>query len=140
MKTLVSSETIQYIYDIYVAECLAKNLPAQNKLTEKQQTEIFSVIKSASNVVFGKKLYPTILHKVAFIIYSLNKRHILLDGNKRFSLLLTLYILRENNVNHTKMAIDDWEMLIMRIATDVNYSLEKTTIFLQRKFSNSTSK
>lgn len=133
MKTLISSEAVQYIYDIYVAECLAKNLPVQNKLTEKQQAEIFGVVKSAANVVFGKKLYPTILHQIAFILYTLNKKHILLDGNKRFSLLLALYILKENNINHTKMAVDDWEMLVIRIAADVNYSLEKATAFLRRK-------
>jgi prophage maintenance system killer protein len=80
--------------------------PPTNTTTEKRcqapsraQAEIFGVIKSAANIVFGRKLYPTVLHQVAFILYTLNKKHILLDGNKRFSLLLILYILRENNGN-----------------------------------------
>ena len=133
MKTLISVEAIQYIYDIYVAECTAKKLPAQNKLTEKQQTEIFGIIKSATNTVFGKKLYPTIIHQVSFILYSLIKNHILLDGNKRFSLILTLYILKENHINCAKMTSEDWEMLVMRIASDVNYSLDKTIKFLKHK-------
>ncbi|MDR1453281.1 MAG: Fic family protein [Candidatus Margulisbacteria bacterium] len=136
MKTLISSEAIQYIYADYVVVCAQKNLPAQERLTEKQQAEIFGVIKSAANVVFGKKLYPTVLQQAAFILYTLNKRHILLDGNKRFSLMLVLYILHEYKIDDTKMSTDDWEMLIIRIAADVNYSLEKTTAFLENKLAS----
>ncbi len=135
MKTLVSSEAIQYIYDSYVTQCLAKKLPAQEKLTAKQQADIFGVIKSAANAVFGRRLYPTIFHQVAFILYTLNKRHILIDGNKRFSLMLALYILQEQGVAHTKMTADDWEMLVIRIAADTNYSIDKAVHFLNKKLS-----
>lgn len=135
MKHLLSRQAIQYIYQDYVDECLKKGLPAQQQLSETQLEKIFGVIKSAANAVFGKKLYPTIYHQVAFIMYQLNKQHILTDGNKRFSLLLALYILEMHKIHHSEMSMEDWEMFVMRIAADNKYSLEKAVVYLKKKLS-----
>jgi len=133
MKTLISIQAIHYVYAEFVKVGIANNLPVQNELPDEQLKKIFSIIKSAANTVFGKKLYPTIYHQTAFIIYQLNKQHILMDGNKRFSLMLAIYILDTSNIDYTKISADDWEMLIMRIAADQNYSLPKATKYLQKK-------
>ena len=133
MKTLISIQAVYYVYAEFVKTSRVNKLPIQDTLSDKQLEKIFGIIKSATNTVFNKKLYPTIYHQTAFIIYQLNKQHILFDGNKRFSLMLATYILDIHNIKHTKMSTDDWEMLIMRVAADSNYSLDKTAKYIQKK-------
>ena len=36
MKTLLSLQAIKYIYDDFVETCLAKKIPVQTELSEKQ--------------------------------------------------------------------------------------------------------
>ena len=133
MRTLISIQAINYIYKDFVADCLARKIPVQAELSESQLEKIFGIVKSASNAVFGKKLYPSVIHQAVFILYQLNKQHILTDGNKRFSLLLALYILDINQVGYAKMNQEDWEMLVMRIASDPVYSLSEAIAYIRKK-------
>lgn len=132
IKPLLSIKVIQFIYSEFVEACLTENLPVQRELSEKQLERIYSIIKSAKNAVFGIKLYPSIYHQVAFVLYQINKQHILLDGNKRLSLMVALYILDDHKIDHTKMHPKEWEDLVMMVAGS-KHSLAETTKHLQEK-------
>jgi prophage maintenance system killer protein len=62
----------------------------------------------------------------------LNKQHVLTDGNKRFSLLVAVYLL-EGSYSLVSMSSNDWEMLIMRIASDHIYTKEDVVEYLKEK-------
>lgn len=44
--------------------------------------------------------YPTFLDKIAHLLYSINKNHAFIDGNKRSSLALSAYFLQLNGYDH----------------------------------------
>lgn len=60
-----------------------------------------SSIKSIYQTFDGKELYPTILSKIVTVSYLLIKNHCFYDGNKRIAMMLLLYLLKVNNINHT---------------------------------------
>lgn len=60
-----------------------------------------SSIKSIYQTFDGKELYPTILSKIVTVSYLLIKNHCFYDCNKRIAMMLLLYLLKVNNINHT---------------------------------------
>lgn len=44
--------------------------------------------------------YPTFLDKIAHLLYSINKNHAFIDGNKRSSLALSAYFLQLNGYDY----------------------------------------
>ncbi len=44
--------------------------------------------------------YPTFLDKIAHLLYSINKSHAFIDGNKRSSLALSAYFLQLNGYDY----------------------------------------
>ena len=133
MKPLISKQAIQYLYNDFVAESLKQTLPVQKELTSNQLNLIYNLTLRSTNSVFGFKKYGLRLEQVAFIIFNLNKQHILEDGNKRFSLILGIYLLDSAGIDYQKISRSDWEMLIMRIASDTIYSIKDTISYLKEK-------
>ena len=56
-----------------------------------------SVLEHIQNDVY----YPTFEEKLVHLIYSINKLHIFLDGNKRSSLVLANYLLELNGYDYS---------------------------------------
>jgi death-on-curing protein len=133
MPVPLSKQALIYLYDSFVKEIQQRKLPVQEKITEKQIDQLFGIIESSANVVFGIKRYKDIFQKVSFIIYSINKKHILMDGNKRFALVVGIYILDQYGIDTEQMSSADWEMLIMRAATDHMFTVKDIERYLKEK-------
>lgn len=58
--------------------------------------EIEALVKLPRHQFFGFEQYPTIAEKAAIIFYSINKRQMFLNGNKRMSTLSLLVFLGIN--------------------------------------------
>jgi prophage maintenance system killer protein len=132
MRYIVSKQALIYLLDNFSYESEVKLLPYQKDVTKNQIEKMFSIIKSASTKIYGKVLYVSLIEKVSHIIYVLNKQHVLTDGNKRFSLLVAVYLL-EGSYSLVSMSSNDWEMLIMRIASDHIYTKEDVVEYLKEK-------
>jgi prophage maintenance system killer protein len=132
-KPLLSKQALVYLYQQFIANSLSLNLPVEKYIADHQIEALFSIILQAGNAVFGRKLYPSVIHQIAFILFETVKKHILVDGNKRFGLFLALNLFDSNRMEHTQMSPDDWEMLVMRIASDSNYTVKDTYFFIKKK-------
>ena len=132
-KSLLSKQAIFYLYQQFVTESLHQGLPVQNSLNQSQIDLVFSIMQQANNTVFGLKLYPTFYHKIAFILFEIIKKHIFVDGNKRFALLLTVYLLENLTFEKWTISREDLEMLVMRVASDTHYTLDDARAFLKLK-------
>ena len=130
---LISKQALIYLYDSFIKESISDDLPIQTHITDDQIERIHNLMLSAENSFFGLKPNKNIIEKVSFIINALNKNHILIDGNKRFSLLMAYYLLDTHGIDPKKISKKDWEMLIMRIATDREYTQKETFEFLTEK-------
>lgn len=61
-----------------------------------KQEEIDALVAIQSQGFFGIEAYPTLLEKAAIIFYTINKKQIFLNGNKRMSTLALLVFLGIN--------------------------------------------
>ncbi len=59
--------------------------------------DIDTLIAGPQQRFFGRDAYPTLEEKAAFLFYSINKRQIFLNGNKRMSTLCLIVFLAVNN-------------------------------------------
>lgn len=62
-----------------------------------KQDEIDALVATQSQSFFGIEAYPTLLEKAAIIFYTINKKQIFLNGNKRMSTLCLLVFLGIND-------------------------------------------
>jgi len=62
-----------------------------------RESDIATLIAGPRQRFFGRDAYPTIEEKAAFLFYSINKRQIFLNGNKRMSTLCLIVFLAVNN-------------------------------------------
>lgn len=60
-----------------------------------------SCVESVFQTYGGVELYPTIIDKIIQVSYSLIKNHCFIDGNKRIGVMVLLYLLEINEINHT---------------------------------------
>lgn len=69
-----------------------------------------NLLKSSIENVFqtyeGIELYPTIIDKIIQVSYSLIKNHCFIDGNKRIGVMILLYLLEINEINHIMSNLD----------------------------------
>ncbi|MBL7575506.1 death on curing protein [Peptoniphilus asaccharolyticus DSM 20463] len=69
-----------------------------------------NLLKSSIESVFqtyeGIELYPTIIDKIIQVSYSLIKNHCFIDGNKRIGVMILLYLLEINEINHIMSNLD----------------------------------
>ena len=133
MAFLLSKQSILYLLDELYKQSLSREESFPASINEKDIDKIYSIIKNASQSVFGIKRNPSFIEQIAYITFQINKQHILADGNKRLSLLITLYLCEKNKIHHEKMSQSDWEMYIMRIAADSQFTQEQATEYLIEK-------
>jgi prophage maintenance system killer protein len=131
MRFIISKQALVYLLELFVAQSVKNHLPCQKEYSVEQIDKLFSIIKSSSTKVFGEVRYVTLIEKISHIVYEINKQHILTDGNKRFSLLVALYLMDEKC--NSCLSKSDWEMLIMRIASDQIYTKEDVVEYLKEK-------
>lgn len=66
-----------------------------------------ALIKTPKSSYFGFEQYPTIASKAAIVFYTLNKKHLFLNGNKRLSVACLIIFLF---INGKKLRVDTGEM------------------------------
>lgn len=133
MATLLSKQALVYLFESLMEKSMESHQPFQTVLTDEQLDKLFAIIQRANQTIFGTKQHPTTLEQISFIVFQFNKHHILSDGNKRFSLLIALYLCSEYDIPCHKMSPSDWEMYIMRIASDSHFTLTQATDYLREK-------
>jgi len=62
-----------------------------------READLDALIQTPQKHFFGHVAYPTLEDKAAIIFYTINKRQIFLNGNKRMSTLALLVFLSINN-------------------------------------------
>lgn len=84
-------------------------------------------------VVFGRELYPTVWEKAAYIMQKITKKHIFKDGNKRTSLLATLFFLDKNGYEMT-LSTEEKKKLVLDVtlANDTKEEMRKLSVILER--------
>jgi prophage maintenance system killer protein len=133
MRFILSRQSLVYLYDKFRQMSQADAQPFATQLTEEQLDRLYGIIKGASTGFFGKVPFRDVLSKVAFVINGINRNHVLIDGNKRFSMIVALYLLDINHITHSKISQNDWEMLIMRVATDSKFTVRRIREYLKEK-------
>lgn len=63
------------------------------------QNNIDALVKTPQSNYFDVEQYPTLESKAAIIFYTLNKKHLFLNGNKRLSVACLVIFLIINNKN-----------------------------------------
>ncbi len=79
---------------------------------------IDSLIKIPKTSYFGNEQYPSLASKAAILFYTINKKHIFLNGNKRLSVACLIIFLR---INKKDLRVNQNEMLLKAL------ELAKTT-------------
>ncbi len=133
MAILLSKQAIVYLFESCQQESAVRCESFPEQLTDLDLNRLFSVIESADQSVFGVKTNDSLIKQITHIVFHLNKQHVLSDGNKRFSLLVVLYLCEEHYLQHNKMSASDWEMFIMRVASDSHFTKEQATEYLAEK-------
>ena len=77
-----------------------------------------ALIKLPRSDYFGEEQYPTLESKAAIIFYTLNKKHLFLNGNKRLSVACLIVFLF---INHKRLQTKENEMTVKAL------ELAKTT-------------
>ncbi|MEX0392929.1 type II toxin-antitoxin system death-on-curing family toxin [Leuconostoc sp. MS02] len=77
------------------------------------------IVNQPQQVIFGRKLYPTIWLKAVFILQKITKKHIFFDGNKRTALISTAVFLNLNDYRlvHTDIEAENF-ILMVKISVD----------------------
>ena len=61
-----------------------------------KDADVDALVETPRQAFFGREAYPTLEEKAAIIFYTINKRQIFLNGNKRMSTLCLLVFLGIN--------------------------------------------
>lgn len=79
-----------------------------------------NLLKSSVESVFqtyeGVDLYPSILDKIIQVSYSLIENHCFIDGNKRIGVMVLLYLLEINDIQHS-LSNDDIIEIGLKVAS-----------------------
>jgi death-on-curing protein len=72
--------------------------------TTANEDNLDALIKTPKSDYFGVEQYPSISSKAAIIFYTLNKKHLFLNGNKRLSVacLIIFLIINGKDLNVTQ--------------------------------------
>jgi death-on-curing protein len=90
----LTREDIELIHaDLSVAAALGDPVPP---FSTASTHAIDALVKLPQSIYFGRELYPTLAEKAAIIFYTLNKKHLFLDANKRMSVACLNVFLRIN--------------------------------------------
>jgi len=66
--------------------------------------DIDALVKIPQSEYFGKEQYPALESKAAILFYTINKKHIFLNANKRMSIATLLVFLF---INHKRLSISE---------------------------------
>ncbi len=69
--------------------------------------DLDALVKLPRSEYFGAEQYPTLESKAAIIFYTLNKKHLFLNANKRMSVACLLVFLR---INGKRLAVTEDEL------------------------------
>ena len=92
----LSREDIELIHSIVSKQWKEDGEPVPPFSTADEHN-LDALIKSPQTVYFGVEQYPTLESKAAIIFYTLNKKHLFLNGNKRMSVACLIIFLLINN-------------------------------------------
>lgn len=92
----LNKETLVFIHEALqrMAEAQGEPIPP---FSYAKDSDIDALIMAPQQRFFGREAYPTLEEKAAIIFYSINKRQIFLNGNKRMSTLTLLVFLGIND-------------------------------------------
>lgn len=91
-----SYESLELIHSIVSARWKDDGEPIPPFSTANKEN-LDALIKIPQSNYFGNEQYPTLESKSAIIFYTLNKKHLFLNGNKRLSVAcLVIFILINN--------------------------------------------
>lgn len=76
-------------------------------LTHANPHDLDALVSTPRQRVFGQDAYPTLAEKAAIIFYTINKKQIFLNGNKRMSTLCLIVFL---NLNSAKLDVSPDEL------------------------------
>ncbi len=93
----LDSDNIKSLYDILSETFKTSGEPIPPFSTANEHN-LDSLVKIPKSTYFDIEQYPTIESKAAIIFYTINKKHIFLNANKRMSVLCLLVFLGINNM------------------------------------------
>ena len=82
----------------------------------RDNNALLSVIVNPQREFAGTELYPTIASKAAILVYSMNKNHPFVEGNKRTAFVCGRVFLRVNGYDVSDF--EDYYNIIRKIARD----------------------
>lgn len=94
----LSLEVIKTIHDIVSSrwEEEGEPIPPFNSASE---ANLDALIKLPQSSYFGEEQYPTLEGKAAIIFYTLNKKHLFSNGNKRMSVMcLSVFLILNERI------------------------------------------
>jgi death-on-curing protein len=90
-----------------------------------QSIDLEALVMLPQGLFYGQSAYPTLEEKAAIIFYSINKRQIFLNGNKRMSTLSLLVFL---GINHKQLNVSPDELTAKALWLANTPSLDFPTI------------
>lgn len=91
----LDKQDIEVLHQILTERAEQEGEPIPS-LARAKQGEIDALIHTPKHQFFGVAAYPTLSEKAAIIFYTINKKQIFLNGNKRMSTLCLLVFLGIN--------------------------------------------
>ena len=82
----------------------------------RDNNALLSVIVNPQREFGGAELYPTIASKAAILVYSMNKNHPFVEGNKRTAFVCGRLFLRLNGYDVPDL--EDYYRIVRKIARD----------------------
>ena len=99
-------ETLEIIHRILSSRWEMEGEPIPPFLTASEGN-LDALVKIPQSRYFGVEQYPTLESKAAIIFYTLNKKHLFLNGNKRMSVAcLSIFLI----LNNYQLTATDQEM------------------------------
>ena len=92
----LDSHSYELLHSALAAQAAHDGEPIPSFHTAKH-VEIDALVKLPQGTFAGRPLYPTLEEKAAIIFYTINKKQIFLNGNKRMSTLALLVFLAIND-------------------------------------------
>ena len=98
----------------------------------RDETLLESAVAAPQASMMGQPLISDPIEIAAAYLFYICRNHPFLDGNKRTALAACLVFLEENGLlSHTKLPIDDWEQLVLDVASS-KISRDETTRRLRK--------
>ncbi len=121
-------EDIEIIHSIISARSQEEGEPIPS-FDRANQGDIDALVHTPQRIFDGKELYPTIEEKAAIIFYTVNKRQIFVNGNKRMSTACVLVFLGINKMD-LRVPPDELTAKALWLATTDSKDFDKIKVEL----------